>query len=138
MYFINNCTLRFLAFCWKLSPFRILTDTEFYILISRCSFSRIYNKSAVKDTILKQFLWFLKYVATDPLKFFFVTGTFHQDTGVGERLGKGVIPLHPQKGVFNYIAQGQTNRITQRCNISKAKFFFIYSWLVMSWFKSLY
>lgn len=126
MYSIYNCTHRFLAFCWKLSLFRILTDTEFYILISRCSFSRIYKKSAVTDTILKQFLWFLNYVASDPLKLHFVTGTFHQDTCVGERLGKGVIHLHLQKGVLNYIAQGQTNRITQRYNISKAKKLYLF------------
>lgn len=61
-----------------------------------------------------------------PLKFFFVIGTFHQDTGVGERLGKGVIPLHLQKGVLNYIVQGQTNRITQRYNISKAKKLYLF------------
>lgn len=50
----------------------------------------------------------------------------NQDTGVGERLGKGVIHLHLQKGVLNYIAQGQTNRITQRYNISKAKKLYLF------------
>lgn len=109
MYSIYNCTLRFLAFCWKLSPFRILNATEFYIFISRCSFSLFFfpqiscHRHHLKTVSIVPILccdWYLKL--------YFVTSNFHRDTGVGERMEKGTMPLHLQKDVLNDFVQGHT------------------------------
>lgn len=42
------------------------------------------------------------------LKLYFVTSNFHRDTGVGERMEKGTMPLHLQKDVLNDFVQGHT------------------------------
>lgn len=42
------------------------------------------------------------------LKLYFVTSNFHRDTGVGERMEKGTMPLHLQKDVLNDCVQGHT------------------------------